>query len=410
MSNIKAKVMTAMRTLPPLPIVVSKLLSVMNDEDSSADDVTRVLSSDQALAGKVLKLVNSPFYGLTGEISTITRAVVVLGFSGVRNVAMGFGMVSALKKLGGGRAMSDFWDHALATGAGAQALAEMTDCLRHDPEEAFIAGLMHDIGHLILASAAPGAYTQACEASGDADDPLLAEKVALGMSHAQVGQKLMEFWQLPAALQDAARYHHSLRITASREQPLTTLVALGDVLACIHGGAFERPASENAVSRLLRLWCLEPDQLRGALNRMHAKIDEMRIFLQIADEDGTIGQARSANDDAFPVVLVSTDPETQRWVGGLLEHFGHTQYPARDFFGREQSARHVKLVVLDPSGVTREQLARLLAFLRQQPIVTAALRTADVPTWPPELLADLPELPYVFSRADIQRLASLVTV
>ena len=96
MSDTQDLVMKAMRDLPQLPVAVQKLLAVMRDENSSADDVTQVLSSDQALAGKILKLVNSSFYGMSGEVSTITRAVVVLGFSGVRNVAMGFGMVSVL--------------------------------------------------------------------------------------------------------------------------------------------------------------------------------------------------------------------------------------------------------------------------------------------------------------------------
>ncbi|PID80109.1 HD family phosphohydrolase, partial [bacterium DOLZORAL124_64_63] len=96
---IKARIMSVMRNLPPLPQVTTQLLAVINDNDSSADDVTKVLSADGLLAGKVLKLVNSSFYGVTHEVTTVSRAVVLLGFTGIRNLALGFGTVDALKKL-----------------------------------------------------------------------------------------------------------------------------------------------------------------------------------------------------------------------------------------------------------------------------------------------------------------------
>jgi len=403
MSSTKDKVMQAMRDLPQLPVAVEKLLAVMRDENSSADDVTKVLSSDQALAGKILKLVNSSFYGMSGEVSTITRAVVVLGFSGVRNVAMGFGMVSAMKKLGG-VSVAEFWDHAIATGAGAQAMAPLLGS-GHDPDEAFIAGLMHDIGHMVLASAAPDEWQQAQERVRDGEDPVTVEKDLMGMSHASVGQRLMKYWQLPDVLQDAARWHHHTKTTAGREQPLTTLVALGDVLACINGGDFENPPSELDLGRLLRMNCLEVEQIRQALSGMDQRIDEMRVFLKIADDGGGLGDSREPlMDDVGSAVVLSTDQDRVTWVGGLLQHFGCRIFPLRSYFEQEAGCESVRLVVIDPNSVTQTQLQKILPFLEQQSAQVCVLQDTQSGPMATQLGERYTALPYVFTRQHVAEL------
>lgn len=400
MPDIKEKVMEAMRELPPFPSAVQKLLAVMRDEDSSAMDVNQVISSDQALAGKILKLVNSSYYGMSGEVSTVTRAVVVLGFSGVRNVAMGFGMVSAMKKLGG-TSMTAFWDHAIAAGAGAQAMAEQMGP-QHDPEEAFIAGLMHDIGHVVLASAAPDEWRAAQDAAKAGGDIVALEKEALGMSHSSVGQRLMEFWQLPEELREAARWHHNVKAICGREQPLATLVALGDILACIHGGNFERPLEEEHLARMLRLHCLEMDQVRAALGSMDKKIEEMKVFLKIADEEGGAVQVSdAAGDAATAAVVLSTDEDRVAWVSTLLQHFGCRIYPLKAYFNRDLGHEEVQLVVLDPNCLTQQQLQKMLPFLDSMPAVSCVLRDSGASPLADSLAEAYPLLPYVFSRADV---------
>lgn len=400
MATTKDKVMQAMRDLPQLPVAVQKLLAVMRDENSSADDVTQVLSSDQALAGKILKLVNSSFYGMSGEVSTVTRAVVVLGFSGVRNVAMGFGMVSAMKKLGG-VSVAEFWDHAMAAGAGAQAMAPLLGS-GHDPDEAFIAGLMHDIGHMVLASAVPDEWQQAQERIKQGEDPVAVEKDLMGMSHASVGQRLMKYWQLPDVLQDAARWHHHGKTTAGREQPLTTLVALGDVLACIHGGDFENPPCELNLGRLLRLNCLEVDHVRQALSGMDARIDEMRVFLKIADDEGGLGESREPlMDDAGSAVVLSTDQDRTTWVGGLLQHFGCRIFDLRSYFEQAQGSETVRLVVIDPNSVSQGQLQKILPFLDQQAARVCVLQDTQNGPMAQKLAERYAGLPYVFTRQHV---------
>jgi len=401
-ADIKGKVMQAMRELPSLPLVVQKLLTVMNDPRSSLEDVTRVLSSDQALTGRVLKLVNSPFYGMSGEVATVSRAVLVMGYSGLRSVATGFGMATALAKLGGGRTLADFWSHSLATAAGGQVFAELRRDTAPDPEEVFVAGLLHDVGHVVLASAVPEAYAEAQAAAVGQVEPLQAERAVLSMDHTQVGQKLLQYWKLPDVLQDAARRHHSIEICGGSSQPLTTMVAIGDTLACLHSGAFEPTFGEEDIDRLLRPWQVDVAVLCGILDEMTVRIGRMSEFLKVATPDASAGTT-SAEAPRCSAVVVSFDEAHLRWVTTFLRRAGHPLLPFRDFVNGEPGTPEVKFVVLDPTGLTHEKLAKVLALLRRQPLTVCILDLGDgAPGL--ELLAKYPRLPYAFSRTDVDRL------
>ncbi|HPF70796.1 MAG TPA: HDOD domain-containing protein [Candidatus Krumholzibacteria bacterium] len=389
--RVKARIMTVMRNLPPLPEVTRRLMAVMRDEEASAKDVAKVLSSDQALAGKVLKLANSSFYGVANEVTTISRAVVIMGFTGIRNMALSFGTMSALKNLDSGLDLAAFWGHAMANAAAVQVLAPHVN-RRIDPEEAFLAGLMHDIGAYVLAAAVPDEYRQVLAAdTGSLED---RERDATGFTHAQVGQGLLQFWELPQAFADAARYHHDIEKAASGEQPLTTLVALADILACIHGGSFEPPASEEHLGRLMQSAGLSAEALMIALTGMNQKIDEMRDFVQIAGA----GPTRTVESvlEGSSCVVITTDDQRREWVSALLGHFGHRIFPMQAYFNQEGGSADVRLVLVDPQTLTREQVTRLMPFLESQSAVVCILTESG--TRPPEHLQQHPSLNFIFTR------------
>ena len=396
--RIKARIMTVMRNLPPLPEVTRQLMSVLNNDNASANDVAKVLSSDQALAGKVLKLVNSSFYGVPKEVTTISRAVVILGFTGIRNLALGFGSVEALKKMGDGMDMTEFWAHALANGAACQALVPHAN-RRIDPEEAFIAGLMHDIGAYVLATAVPDIYGPIL--SDRKGDRLARESEEIGLTHAQVGQGLLQYWQLPEPFCDAARYHHDVSRATDGERPLTNLVALADVMAIIHGGAFESTASEAELLTLMRGMGVDLGGIKTALTAMDQKIADMESFMKIA---GT-ATSRGADADAAvseTCVVVTTEEERRGWAHTLLGHFGHTVFPMDDYFNQAAGSEQVGLVLIDSQCLTREQIGQLMPFLAGQPARTALLLESGA--HPPAGVEDLPRLGIVFSRAEVAAL------
>jgi HD-like signal output (HDOD) protein len=398
---VKARIMTVMRNLPPLPEVTRKLLVIMRDENASADDVTKILSGDGTLAAKVLKLVNSSFYGLPSEVTTISRAVVILGFTGIRNLALGFGSVEALSGMKITLDMGPFWAHAMSTAAAAQSLAPYIN-RRTDPEEAFIAGLMHDIGAYVLAAAVPDDYGEILKSP--ASERLLKEQEQTGFTHSKVGQGLLKFWELPEAFCNAARYHHDVEVASGGDQPLTNLVALADILSCIHGGDFETDASENDLNRLRKAAGLKPEHLHTALEAMDEKLEEMAEFMKIAGT-GSSAKKREYLLPTMKCVVVSTDEPRREMVTALLNHLGHEIFPMESYFNQEGGSSEVKLVLVDPQALTRDQLDRLTIFLEDQPTNLALL--VEPGTTIPDSMSSWATLNFLFGGKQLSNICQM---
>lgn len=391
-AEINEAIRAKIKELPPLPTVVTKLVKIMDNERSSAEDVTKILSADQALAGQVLRLVNSSFYGMPGEISTISRAVVILGFSAVRNLATGLAVAGAVKGMGSAEDQQRFWDHAIATASAAEVIARRVDYL--DPEEAFVAGLLHDIGHLLLAVTVPNDYAAVL---ADGPDGLVdRENEQLGMAHTRAGQKLLRHWKLPPALWSAVRFHHTPKVITGKDEPLTSLVALADLVAGVHGRPYERSLDDATTLALLKRVGVPPRDVGKVLETMSVRIEETRQFLQIADPAlGTGG----GDETGAPrrLVVVSADKARTTWAKRVLAHFGWEIVPATAFCAGTEQA---DAVLLDPTAVTAD-------LLRQVGPVFAA-SGATLRLWGEDtdgrttatLGADVPVLPLAFSRSD----------
>lgn len=224
------KVIERIQTLPTLPVVVTQLLKLVNSPDSNAEDVQAILSRDPSLTTTVMKLVNSSFYGFAGKIGTLHQAVVILGFETIKSVALSATVFSAFP--GKNRAAFDrsaFWRHSIATGVAARSLAREKKL--KEVEEAFVAGIVHDIGKIILDEYAPE-YFDLVVKHVQTHDVLMyeAERAVLGFSHAQLGRWLATKWNLPTPLIDAIFYHHQPG-NAQRAPELAALVHVGDILA-----------------------------------------------------------------------------------------------------------------------------------------------------------------------------------
>ncbi|MFT5233991.1 MAG: HD-like signal output (HDOD) protein [Candidatus Krumholzibacteriia bacterium] len=398
---IKSRIMSVMKNLPPLPEVTRQLMTVLGDDNASAKDVAKVLTSDPALAGKVLKLVNSSFYGVSKEVTTISRAVVILGFTGIRNLALGFGSVEALKKMAGGVDMHDFWQHALITGAACQSLVPHLK-VRIDPEEAFIGGLMHDIGAYVLATAVPEVYQSIVD--DRYGDCLAREHEEFGMTHAQVGQGLLQYWQLPDAFCDAARYHHDVPVATDGERPLTNLVALADVLAYVHSGTFEHGATEAELLGLMRGLDLSLFEIKTALQAMDQKVSEMSSFMKIAGtSNGKAREEKVAEGASF--VVVTTDKERRGWTNTVMEHFGFEAFPMDAYFNQAPGSASVAVVLVDAQCLTQQQITQLGPFLAGQSAQSAVLLEDGVN--PPTGTEDMARLGIIFSRSEINELVAV---
>lgn len=200
------QVLDKVKELPTLPDVVFKVNEVVNDPSTSATDLERVISHDQAIAAKVLKLVNSAFYGLPGRVDTLSRAIPLLGFSTVRNLVMSVSIFSSTPITEFDMKM--FWRHSFTTSIAAKAIA-VADGLP-DEESHSLAGLLHDIGKVLLFqhfSKQAQAVVEMMEEKGTTF--IQAEQRLYATDHAEVGGAIAEKWSFPPNLQAAIAWHHN---------------------------------------------------------------------------------------------------------------------------------------------------------------------------------------------------------
>ncbi len=220
-----------LRALPSLPTVVMELLQTMGEEDVAIDRLARGIGNDQALAARTLRVANSPFYGMQGKIDTIAEAITVLGFVNVRSLVTTAGIATAWPaSVGKGFDARVFWRHCLGVASCAESLARDA---RLRPETLFLAGLLHDIGRLVLVATYPEAFAETLRRRVlDDCPPVEAERAVLGFDHAQIGGALCRHWRIPESIADAVERHH--RVTqgsAGAPADMADVVHAADVIA-----------------------------------------------------------------------------------------------------------------------------------------------------------------------------------
>jgi putative nucleotidyltransferase with HDIG domain len=198
------------RDIPTLPSIVFELNKLLQDPNTSVAAISRIIEKDQATALKILKLVNSAFYGFKSKISDLHNAVIMLGFNAVRNAIVSVSVIEAFaQKLHlEGFDIADFWKHSLAVAVTSKNLSYSTRT--NSPDNCFVGGLLHDVGKVILAryfQAAFAAIWTCCRQERCAFEA--AERKVIPTSHAAIGAHLATRWQLPQGLVDAIRLHHA---------------------------------------------------------------------------------------------------------------------------------------------------------------------------------------------------------
>lgn len=246
---------TRIEQLPSLSTIVTRLLAMLQRDDVTMATLTSEIAMDQALAAHILRIANSPFYGLSTHIGSLQQAGTLLGLHTMHGIITAAGIIGHFPP----RQDTDFdrhsfWLHAIGTGIAAQVLAR---CSGLDSEQAFTAGLLHDIGKVVLASYFEQNFAQVLAVQSKRDCLIReAEQAVLGFDHTQIGAKVARHWKLPNQLVEAIRYHHSMSNTAT---PQTDLVHVADIVCrgmdIGHGGDDLIPVlCPGALSRLGLDW------------------------------------------------------------------------------------------------------------------------------------------------------------
>jgi HD-like signal output (HDOD) protein len=229
--SLEQKKIEQIENLPTLPEVANKLLKIINDPTTTAVDVANLISRDLSLTSKVLRLANSAFYGIPRTVTTVQNAVVILGLKVINTMVFSITVVKMFPGDGRNELFSrkKFWAHSLACAVIARQLAlRMRKFTLFDPEECFCAGLIHDIGRVVLDQYFHDEFLKAIQKSIQSKISLLqAEQEVFGFSHTDVGDWLTSRWELPQDIRVPIVYHHAPgRTEYARE--ITTLVHLAD--------------------------------------------------------------------------------------------------------------------------------------------------------------------------------------
>ena len=225
--HVKA-IVRRIQSLPTLPPVVKKLTTMVESPDVTAKDVGKLISSDQVLSAKVLKLVNSSFYGLSGKVSSISHAVILLGFNVIKGVVLSASVFDLMEK-----SMVGLWEHSLGAAIISGTISRNLGL--SDPEEISTAALLHDIGKVLVRVSLSEDYDRIVRITGEQGRTFReAELEVLGVDHADIGSWLSREWGLPRQLIVPITYHHDPD-NAQGLQDRVAVVHIADSLAHAFG-------------------------------------------------------------------------------------------------------------------------------------------------------------------------------
>ncbi|MBI4230326.1 MAG: HDOD domain-containing protein [Planctomycetes bacterium] len=215
--------------LPTLPAILQRLNSMIVDPHTTAKQVGQLISSDPAVTARILKVVNSAFYGFPSRITTVTHAIVILGFNTVKSIVLSSSIFDTFR----GQSESpyrreDFWKHSIGTGAACRVIGKAIGYTAL--EDFFIAGLLHDVGKIVLDQYLHDDFVRVLEVVEKKDCLFVeAEAEVLGVTHAEVAGWLFEQWKLSKGLVQAVACHHNPALS-DEVQKITSVIHLGDIV------------------------------------------------------------------------------------------------------------------------------------------------------------------------------------
>ncbi|NVM56976.1 MAG: HDOD domain-containing protein [Desulfobacterales bacterium] len=264
----------ALKSVPTLPGVFEKISRLMERSGTAPQDIANIISSDQALSAKVLRVVNSALYGFPGRISNVTHALIILGFDVVKGLVLGTSVFDMMLA----RGFFGLWEHSLGCAVTAGIIARRIN--DPNPEEVSIAGLLHDIGKVIVKTELPEESSRIDEAVAEKHiSTYEAEEEILGFHHATVGKWLCQKWNLPNNLADPICCHHKPDL--SRYAPkATAIVHVANTLVRGIGFGF---AGDNFVPRIYpKAWemlSISDALLEEIISEMDDKLEDAEDFL-----------------------------------------------------------------------------------------------------------------------------------
>ncbi len=270
------------KRMPSLSTTVGKVMEICSRTDASPNELNKVISLDPVLTGQVLKLINSAYYSLLNKVTSLTRAITMLGMNTVKNMALSTAIIRSVSGTKKSRALptKKFWAHSIGVGVSAKLLAASTDIPVLEREEYFISGLLHDLGKIPFGDE----YIKVLTATKKEQVPLVEmERELMGIDHQEVGAMITEKWKLNPALSNCIRFHHDVDQADKEMQKKVAILGLANMYTNILdiGYAGDPFPSEKDGEQLLLLTGLEWKDLAAISTSVEEEIQKAQVFLQI---------------------------------------------------------------------------------------------------------------------------------
>lgn len=253
MANIQ-DLINSIKEVPAMPNVIIKALSIVKDPEAGAKELAGIISCDQSLSTKVLSLVNSAYYGFPQQITSINRALALLGMMKAKNIIVTVAMRPLIISQGD----KTLWEHSIKTAVASEHIAKYLKLM--DPDEAFVIGFLHDIGKIVLNIQSPEYMEKIRQLVQDGSNSVEAEQMFFETDHTQMGSLLAKKWQLPILLNNVIKYHHQPEMSSMPSA--CSLVQLADML--VYDGQYAEEIKQVAL-KALNLNIEEPQILRETI-------------------------------------------------------------------------------------------------------------------------------------------------
>ena len=275
------KILAKVTDVPTLPASVLRVMQMIEDPMCSAADLARVIQTDPGMAAKVLKLANSPFYGFRQKITSIPQAVTLLGFATLKNALLSAAVFDMFRISGTGFDMPALWKHSVATATAAKLFAKR---VRYpNSEKAFTAGLLHDVGKVMIARYLPSSLLTIVQTVHDKNVSIHdAEQHVIGLAHPSFGAWVIARWGLPTQLVEAVEYHHH-PTRAKYAFDLAGIVYLANILTHrANIGSGGDLMIREVDPKVLEYFSMNESTLYDLRDALHAKRLEIEAFASIA--------------------------------------------------------------------------------------------------------------------------------
>lgn len=278
---IVKKALAGLGEIATLPEITVRIIETVENPKSTARDLHDIIKNDPALSAKILKVVNSAFYGLPGQIGDIDRAIVLLGLSAVKNIAI----AASITKLFKGKQLTkefsakDLWTHSLAVAVASRMLHKQLH--KQGGDDIFLAGLIHDLGIMAIRQAFPEKLTEVVERVATGDEEFIdVELDVLGADHQAFGAGLGAKWKFPRHLKAVMGYHHAPDQVSEEHRILVRLVQLADILCCKSKLGFHLTSRNTALSpeHIVSVG-LNSDQVAAVIKELPEKLSEAEVMM-----------------------------------------------------------------------------------------------------------------------------------